>query len=185
MQSTARRQRGFTLLEILIVVLIIAILVGTAVIGLGRLGGAGEAEETARRLAALLRLASDEAVINARELGLFIDGREYRFLAYNGEIWLPLEGDRLLAPGALPPGVRIELIQDGRPLSLAPPPGATGTGEDAEQEDAEPGHPPPQILLLSSGELSPFELWVEAREGGARWRVSGSLTGEISVERRE
>lgn len=200
-----RAEWGFTLLELLVVIMIIALISGSALLSLGRLGSGGEAEDTARRIAALLRLGSDESVLNAREIGLYLDRSEYRFLVYQGGVWLPVENDKLFQPHSIPAGLELELAQHGESLRLPAPPdeedeaesGGADNGQDggsaenaageSQQPEESDGHPPPQILLLSSGEISPFELYVSSGtdEDAAVWIVRGALTGEIRVERRE
>lgn len=207
-RASPRAGRGFTLLELLVVIMIIALISGSALLSLGQLASGGEAEDTARRIAALLRLGSDESVLNAREIGLYLDRSEYRFLVYQGGVWLPVENDRLFQPHSIPAGLELELVQHGESLQLPAPPeendadadaettgtdneNGNGTAENAaggsQQPDESEGHPPPQILLLSSGEISPFELYVssDTDDDAAVWVVRGALTGEIRVERRE
>ncbi|HET9680155.1 MAG TPA: type II secretion system minor pseudopilin GspH, partial [Gammaproteobacteria bacterium] len=196
-------QSGFTLLEILIVIVIIAVLSGMAVIGLTGLGSGDEAETTARRIAALLRLGSDEAVLSATEMGLYFEEDRYAFLVFSGDAWLPLQNDKIFRPRQLPTVLDIDLIQHGEPLMLAAAQAAeeeaeeeqegdSETDENSESQDAdeeeseEPAHPPPQILILSGGGFSPFELIVETTDDDEiTWVVKGGLAGEITVERKE
>lgn len=157
--------RGFTLLELLVVVLIIGILAGFAVLSVGDGGRGQRLEQEARRLAALIELASEEAVLRAQEFGLSVTAQNYRFLVLEGDDWQPPADDEVLRARPLPEGVALELVLEGRAVEL-------------EQVDAAPA---PQILLLSSGELTPFELRLRADEGRDHYRLSGHPDGRVEL----
>ena len=82
-----RGTRGFTLIELLVVMLLIGIILTFATLSLGD-GGRGKLiDREARRLAALVELAGEDAVLSGRELGLYFDAAGYRFLTLDGETW--------------------------------------------------------------------------------------------------
>ncbi|MFV8836571.1 type II secretion system minor pseudopilin GspH [Aquisalimonas sp.] len=160
----ARAQSGFTLLEIMVVVVLIGILTSVAVMRIG--GGDDRPEREARRLAAVLSAATDEAVIQARELGLRLDDDGYTVVRLDGDAWDAdaFGHDRALAPHTLPRDLTLEISTDDLPGEREP-----GDGDDT-----------PHVLILSSGELTPFE--VEIRVPGTdepAWIVSGDLDGSI------
>jgi len=67
--------RGFTLIEILVVLALIGLLTGMAVLSAGVSGSGVERE--ARRLSAALRMAADESRLQGRVLGLRFDSQGY------------------------------------------------------------------------------------------------------------
>lgn len=155
-------QRGFTLLELLVVLVIVTLLVSFATLRLGD-NRAAQLEREAQRLAALLEAAGDEAVLQGQELGLRLEPDGYRFLRYTPPEWAALEDDALLRPRRLPATIRLELRLDGLP----PPP------------DADPQAP--QIIVYSSGEHTPFELTLGAAETAVRYRLRTGLLGPVEV----
>ena len=53
----------------------------------------------------------------------------------------------------------------------------------AEKNKKEKQEEPPQILLLSSGELTPFTLELRAEHLSVYYRTQGNITGAIVSER--
>src|SRR3569833_2685597 len=122
-------------------------------------------EEEAERLAALIRLGAQEAVLQGRELAVEFDGDHYAFVAFDGDQWQPLE-DEVLRPRTLPFDVAVDLEMQGDQLTLG-----TEAKSDPDRVAADDERAPPRIYLLSSGEMSPFE---------HRVHKSGATTGADS-----
>lgn len=113
---------GFTLMELLVVLVIIAIGVSTAVIAL-RPDTRGMVREEAERLVVLLDLASEESSLGGMAMAWVgrEDGYEFqkRELTDLGPDWTVVRGDDLLHPRQLPNGTTIRSIQvDGKALEL-------------------------------------------------------------------
>lgn len=187
-----RRSAGFTLLEILVAIAIIAILTGAALIALGGFGRQSDARTTAEQLAALLRLAAEESLLTGREIGLRVEEAQFSFLVLADNAWLPLDSDPLFRSRPLPDQVSIDIVMNGAPVQLLQPESDAEDPSDAEtetesDENASDGETdtlqaPPQIVLLSSGGLTPFELRVTSVTGKTTYVVRGDLVGTITVE---
>jgi general secretion pathway protein H len=100
------RQRGFTLIEILVVVAIMAIVLGATVARL-ELSDSRKARHAAEQLGDLFDSARDEAVTSGRNVAISSDGEGYQFwIAEEGRSeWLPLADNELLRAGRLASGV--------------------------------------------------------------------------------
>lgn len=159
-----RRQSGFTLLEMVVVLALIGVILGFARLSLG--GGAGaRLEQDARTLAAALRLAQEEAVLDGRELGLCLAAEGYQFRRLVDRRWQPLAPAGALRARRLD-GERLSLRIDGQPVAV---PDRLG------QVDR------PQVFLLSTGEATPFCVAMAARRQDA-WQVC--VTGDGAVDLR-
>ncbi len=197
-------QRGFTLLELVVVIFIIGIMTGFAVMSIG-LGQADETEREAKRLRAILELALEEAVLNGRDLGLIVNEDGYQFTEFVAGLWMPIEEDDLLHPRVLPEVIRLKLELDKEVVKVTALEKVKAkdlkkvsdealekvsdkalekvkTG-GASEKDEEEGGPPPHVMLLSSGEVEPtfnvtFRHTVEKRE----YRLDGALTGAIKIQ---
>ncbi len=86
---------GFTLLELLIVLVIVGILLGAVALN-ATPGDRQLLQNEAQRVALLLQLARDEAIVRNRPIAFEADDYRYRFLIRQGEGWQPLAGDALL-----------------------------------------------------------------------------------------
>jgi general secretion pathway protein H len=149
-------EHGFSLLEVLVVLLIVGITLTMATLsigpGLGRDRGLNEAE----RLHALVALASEQAILQGIEHGLELSHGGYRILAYLDGQWLPLDDDPVWRPRELPDTLRVHLQTDGRSVTL--PATAQGT---------------PQVLLFSSGETTPYVIELSGPDGECVLRGDG------------
>lgn len=169
-------QRGFTLLEIMAVVIIIAIVVSFAGLSLGSRAQDERLANEAERLHQLLKLAAEEAQVQGDELGLLVANDGYRFYHLDNNRWSAYQ-DGSLRERHLPDGMRLFLAQDRKDEVQIPIKKQDSKKKDEKQD------PPPQILLLSSGELTPFTMELHAEHLAVFYRAEGKITGDIEVRR--
>ncbi len=154
-------QRGFTLIEVLVVLVIIGIMVG--LVGVRMMPDddrvlRGEAE----RLALLLEQARDQAVASGEPIAFSVEPGRYRFWALDADNqWAPREGDDLLQDRALPGGVQLAALQ-------------------VNQASLAPGG---RLMFLPSGSGTPFT--ADLVLNAAHARISGDSLGRVKVEVRQ
>ena len=91
----ARRARGFTLIEIMVVMVIIGITLG--MVSFNAMPSERQnLQNEAKRIALLLQLARDEAIVRNRLIAFDADPDAYRFVVKNELRWEQVEGDDLL-----------------------------------------------------------------------------------------
>lgn len=152
-----RRIRGFTLIEMLIVLMIMGLLVGLISVSV-RPDDRGLLRVEAERLAQLLDLAIAESRLAGQPMAWTAEATRYRFWRMNGEgEWSEVRDSELLRSRTLPQDMKIAGMQ----IEHAPMGGA---------------------MRL---EFSPYGLnrifAVDMVLGAARWTVAASPIGEVRV----
>lgn len=170
--------RGFSLIELLVAVLVIVML--TTVVGLN-VGGGGrsiELDDEVRHMAALLGYVQSEAEMSGADHGLYLersedfDGTRYQghWLRLYDQGWAEPRGSSdVLEPVTFAEGIEIALALVGDP--------------EVEITDRDPElKPAPQVVLFASGEAIEGELdWLDARSGELLFRLRWDLLGRTTL----
>lgn len=149
---------------------LMALFVSFVVVNMGGQDKAEELKKEAQRFQVIFDMASDMAILNQRQLGLRIDEdkQTFAFMYLDQEQrWQLLTSDNLFKESELPEYFTFELQLDGLPwdtqdslfddeifdeeLSIRDE--GVEIGDEEEKQ-----LPPPQILIYSSGEVTPFSL---------------------------
>jgi len=152
--SKSSRANGFTLLELLVVVVIVSILFSFLILSIRSNSPEELLKEEARRLNLLLQLALEEAVLRNTEYGLMFDTNGYQFLVLNRNKWQPVDADKLLRKRTLPLDMEIELSIEQTDIVIVDKPVNPEDGDD-EDKDKDENSIRPQIYLMSSEEITP------------------------------
>jgi general secretion pathway protein H len=75
------RSRGFTLLEIMLVIMIIGCSVGIVVLSLPNISADGQdIKSISEKLAASIQVASEQSILEGRTIALYVDDKGYKFM---------------------------------------------------------------------------------------------------------
>jgi general secretion pathway protein H len=175
-----QRHSGFTLLELLVVLVVVGVMVSMAVLSFGVLGRDRQAEDESRRFWTVLKQAREEAELQVEDIGIFVSTGAYEYLRFDSRKneWQPIEGDELYVQRELPAGLRFRLRLESREVVLKP--GLPQRGDKDENKKY-----PPHVMVLSSGDVSPFELEIERESQPALWRVTALADNDLRIEVRD
>ncbi|WP_412971562.1 type II secretion system minor pseudopilin GspH [Glaciecola sp. MF2-115] len=167
-----KQQAGFTLIEIMLVIALIGLMISVVSYTAIGANNRDKVDEQAKRFQVVFDMASDYAVLNQVQLGIRIDEKEntYTYVFLDDEDqWIEMADQKLFASYQLPEFMTLQLNLDDLPweqeeqlfdrdlfdeeLSIS-----NEGVEIGNEEDIPP--PPPQIFLLSSGDITPFELTI-------------------------
>src|SRR6202046_1495888 len=167
------RSKGFTLVEILVVVVIMAIVISLAILSVGTAGRDTQLDEETRRIEGLVGLLHERALLEGRDFGLRIEPAAYEFVVYEPrrDRWMPLDQEREFRHRDLPKGVTFELRLDSQVVVLKP------IDRTLSTDQAPPG---PQVAIAASGEGTPFRLTLQRDGTQAKASVDGDALGKVS-----
>jgi general secretion pathway protein H len=161
-RSAVQRIVGFTLVEVMLVMLLIGLLATTVVMNFSGESRTERLDKEAERLQQIFHYVAETAMLKQQEWGLYIQADRYGFLYYSNEDgkWAAADQPASLQQYKLPRDIKISLELEGLP-------GEEGNLlsqldwqlDDEQQTDPDAKIPVlPQVFILSSGEISPFRL---------------------------
>jgi len=160
----ARKRNGFTLIEIMVVVVIIGVL--TSLVALSISPNRPSPQREGRRFYEVLEAAREQAVLFNQDLGVEVTEDGYQVLRWRAQQWWSL-GAPIFAEYKLPENLYQTLWLNGKA---------------DENEAADSDDPQPQILLFATGEVTPFEWTLKDRAENDQWRLSANPLGVFDLE---
>lgn len=181
-----RHHSGFTLLEILLVLVVMS-LAAVAVISTLPQNAEDGAKQQAQSLYHRLQLLNEEAILSGKDFGLHVDDKasQLRFMTLQAEGWQALQDTKLRAQSELPDNLALQLDLGGdvwNDKQRLFKPGSLFDEQMFADEEADKRLPPPQILIMSSGELTPFSLAIYPQQGDSEqdsWQIIAKENSQI------
>lgn len=170
--------RGFTLLELMLVVFLIGLTAGGVLMTLPPTDAEQPARDAAEQLLAQIRQVQDEALLSGQMYGLYLAPTGYQFLRLDTGRWQPLAAPATLAGMRdLPAGVQLhwqlgsdrwqqmqqELTLYQSRLSLHQ--------MQVLQDEAAKAAPVPQVWLDSRADATPLRVELQAATRGTGWSL--------------
>jgi len=195
--------RGFTLLEILVVVVIIGIVTMGALLSMSFVGADRALHTEGDRIAELMNYAQEQGELQTREMGLYCTDHSYSFLAFDARrnLWVPIDDDDALRARTLPDAIRIQLFVEGREVvlatvadeqkskkpatSAAPASAPTAAGASFPSPYAASSSPTelkPHVMIFSNGDLTSFKLTLMRDGSEETVTVLPDRQGKIKVQ---
>ena len=167
------RSKGFTLVEILVVVVIMAIVIGLAILSIGTTGRDTQLDEESRRIEGLVGMLHERALLEGRDFGVRIEPSAYEFVVYDlrRDRWLTLDQEHEFRHRELPKGLSFQLELDSQVVVIK------AIDRTLSSDAAPPG---PQLAIAASGEGTPFRLTLLRDGTTAKASIDGDALGKIS-----
>ena len=162
-QSIPGSEQGFTLWEILVVVIIITISVSAILFSTSFATSSGDLKVLGKDLGKTMRLLYQEAIFENKNYAISLKHAGFRVLEYDGEDWSETRQGFYRK-------LKLSDAQQSRLLI-----------EELVVKSVAEDDPVPHILILSSGEMTAFEWNIEDTESKSSITIYGDLLGNILV----
>jgi len=155
--------KGFTLIELMVVIVIIAVIASFTTLSLGK-NEHRLVEDEAKKLAALLALNVEEAILYGEERGISFHNNQYYFYTWR-ETWIKITQDDVFYPRTVPENIQLQIDVEKMPLEIVT------------------DNTLPQIWIASSGELVPFTITLTLlTQPTFSYQIQGLINGTIQTK---
>ncbi|TCV87637.1 type II transport protein GspH [Methylomonas methanica] len=147
---------------------LIGLMSSMAMLAMGNADHSKQQQLEVERLAKLLELAEQEAMIRGESIGLELVGQGYRFLVPAQGKWQPENNDALFRQRDLPAGMALALTLDEKPVYL-------------NNRFGGKVHPEPQIVFTPDGAVDVFQIALDLAKSDLRFWLSNTADEGLAV----
>lgn len=182
-----QRARGFTLLEVMLVLLLVGILASAVVINFSGNSPEQRLEKEVLRFSQVFQFIADSAQLRQQEWGLVVAAGQYAFVYYQADGWQWAQQPAAAKAYTLPEGITLTVELEGLPgeeQSLLSQLEWEYADEGlATSPEASSPPPLPQVFILSSGEVSPFRLTFSTEQSLSSVQVTLGTDFSLPLQR--
>ncbi|WP_413113148.1 type II secretion system minor pseudopilin GspH [Thaumasiovibrio sp. DFM-14] len=178
-----RSVAGFTLIEVMLVIILMASLAMMAVVMIPS-SSKDNAEQEAQRLYQLTRLLSEQAVLTGVDYGIWVGRESYAFRQLGRDGWEEMSDSRHFSDVEFKDGqltLKLDLVGfswENRGRLFKP---GSLFNDDLFRDEEESRKNDPQIVVMASGELTPFAIELEWSSVDPPWQVLGNEIGVLTL----
>ncbi|MEC6899955.1 type II secretion system minor pseudopilin GspH [Photobacterium piscicola] len=176
-----KRNAGFTLIEIMLVLVLLATS-AVAVVSTLPNNKRDEVKEQAQRFHHLAQLLGEDAMLNGVDYGIRIEPHQYHFLKLTQNGWQPLEDVKFFTDVKLEAGITTTVAIGGAWKDkdrLFKSDSMFKNDDIFKKSDQEQKQLPPQIVVMASGEYTPFTVSFEVDKQHQFWQVVADEVGNL------
>ena len=207
MRDRTARERGFTLIEILVVIVIMAVVISLAVLSVSVTGRDTQVDQESQRIGGLIEMLHERALIEGRDFGMRLEPTAYEFDTYDAThgLWVPLNQEQEFRRRNLPTGLAFQLELESRQVVLVAkePDQVNSSGSLLAQSGSLLGNDAssaagsltpaqlaalqagstiaPQLAIAASGDSTPFRITLLREDTQSRALVSGDAMGKVTL----
>jgi len=176
------KQRGFTLIELMVVMVLLGLISSIALTTVGGGNQKRELNNEVNRLHAVLRMAAEESIFSNTEIGVVIESGLYEFLTYDeAEGKWVAAAPHFLRSYSLPEWISLDFQREGKERKLLGNQSKLDTDSDFYSSILETEiTKKPDLMLLSSGEVTGFTISMQIEDdASSRVEIKTNDQGEI------
>jgi general secretion pathway protein H len=195
-QKRAGFEAGFTLIEIMVVIVIIGILATFVSLSIGNRTNDDRLQSESKRMQQLIAFAAEQAQIQGIEIGLRTTTEGFEFLSMdNNGLWQSVQ-DGTLRPRQIAQPFYLELTVEGqkvKPVEVDHDEERRLKEDDDKKKDKDDGElnldskpknrPKPQVFLLSSGDATAFQLDLKLKNYASYYRLDCDVLSRCTLAR--
>lgn len=151
------KSKGFTLIEILVVIVIVGITLGFALLAFGDFGRQRSILAGAEQFANYINFIQQEAIMENTTLGIDVHPPYYNVLRFTQAGWQPMSPQGIFKQQRFPYQAAVSFRNNNRSR--------------------------PQIVMNASGEITPFILFFDTPSNVTVAKVMGEISGLVAVEK--